>query len=430
MDAVNLVAGNLDARGGAVFGHSALAPLEPLLHLIGLASYGRWRSRIGNLPVVMRSELAAVMAQEITTPGPGQIRALFVSSGNPALSTPGGSILEEALEQLDLMVSFDLYINETNRHADYVLPGAAMYEREDLPMAFQTLHLKPFLQGTAAVVPPAGEARPEWQVIDELARGLGTRPMRRAARQAAVRLADLVGLSLTPRRVLDGLVRLGPKGDLFGLRPGGLTLAALIERHPHGILFAEQVEVGRLRALVRHRDRKVHLDHPLIRAEVARLAGRTSSPDFPLLLIGRRELHSANSWMHNVAALRAAQAPHAAHLHPDDAERLGLVHNGRVRLVSASGAIELPVQVTEDIMRGVVAVPHGWGHRGTGGWRRANADGGVNVNDLASTDPRDLEQVAGTSHLNGIPVRAERIDTERIDTERIDTERIAPAGQA
>lgn len=172
MDAVNLVSGNLDVRGGAVFGQSPAPLLETLTHRLGLLSYGAERSRIGDFPDMLGSEPAANMAAEITTPGKGQIRALIVSAGNPVLSTPNGPALEEALGELDLMISLDLYVNETNAHADYVLPGTAMYEREDAPIFSMTFFSQPFFQVTEAVVPPAGEARPEWQVLDELARGL------------------------------------------------------------------------------------------------------------------------------------------------------------------------------------------------------------------------------------------------------------------
>ena len=171
MDAVNLVAGNLDTRGGAVFGESPMPMLEEITHRLGLLSYGATRSRIGDFPDMLGSEPAANMAAEIITPGDGQIRALIVSAGNPVLSTPNGPDLEKALDQLDLMVSLDLYINETNAHADYVLPATAMYEREDAPIFSLTFFAQPFFQVTEAVVPPAGEARPEWQVFDDLARG-------------------------------------------------------------------------------------------------------------------------------------------------------------------------------------------------------------------------------------------------------------------
>lgn len=422
MDTVNLVAGNLDSRGGAVFGESPQPLVEDVAHLTGAASYNTRRSRVGNLPEVLGTEPAANMAAEITTPGKGQIRAMLVSAGNPVLSTPNGEELEAALDQLDLMVSIDLYVNETNRHAHYVLPGTAMYEHDDFPIASLNFFPKPFMQATEAVVPPAGEARPEWQIIDDIARGLGFRALPNRFAQLASRASELVGLPVTPRLVVDALIRTGRGGDLFGLRPWGHNFSKLVHKHPHGVVFAEQVSVGRLRKVVRHKDHKIHLDHPEIRSEVGRLMMRSENADFPMYLIGMRELRSENSWMHNVGQLRAARTPHAARMHPVDAERIGVSHNGNVRLVSASGAIELPVLITEDIQPGVVAVPHGWGHQGTGGWRTANKEGGANVNTLASSRPQDLDPLSGMSHLSGIRIRAERVSPQQVNPERVSAE--------
>ena len=409
MDAVNLASGNLDVRGGAVFGESPAPLLETLIHRLGLLSYGAERSRIGNFPDMLGSEPAANMAAEITTPGKGQIRALIVSAGNPVLSTPNGPALEEALGELDLMISLDLYVNETNSHADYVLPGTAMYEREDAPIYSMTFFSQPFFQVTEAVVPPAGEARPEWEVLDELARGLGTRAVPIALGRLLVRGGELVRQPLTPQRLLDALIRTGRRGDRFGLRPRGLSFKSMIRKHPHGVVFAQEQPVGRLAKVVRHKDHKVHLDHDVIAAEVARLATRAADPAYPLRLIGMRERRSENSWMHNAPALAGGRPKHAARMHPKDAAPLGLADGDIIRLVSKSGAIELPVLLTDDLRAGVVAVPHGWGHKGTGGWRTANENPGANVNELASSDPADLEPLVGMSHLSGIPVRAEAL---------------------
>jgi anaerobic selenocysteine-containing dehydrogenase len=414
LDAVNLVAGNLDREGGSMFGSFGVPGERALtslaLKLIPLRTGSR-RSRIGGFPHVLGSGPAALMAKEITTPGAGQIRALFVSSGNPVLSVPNGPELEAALDTLDLMVSIDFYVNETNAHADYVLPATTMYEREDFPLPFMALFTTPFRQATEKVVEPAGEARQEWQIIEDLMRGLWRRSKLLTGRELMRRaLGPLAPRLMEPRALLDPLVRLSAGGDRFGLKRGGLTLERLLVDHPHGKVVADGLSEGMLRNVVQHRDRRVHLDPPEIAAEVERLGSRADDPAFPLRLIGMRELRSENSWMHNAPLLMRGGRVHAARMHPDDATDAGVGEGELLRLESPHGAIELPVLVTEDISRGVVAVPHGWGHRGgKGHWRTANDAGGVNVNELTSSEAADVEPLAGMAHLNGVPIRASAV---------------------
>jgi anaerobic selenocysteine-containing dehydrogenase len=413
LDAVNVVAGNLDRPGGAMFGGLGVPgerALTRLLLRLAPIRTGARRSRIGGFPSVLGSEPAAVMAKEITTPGRGQIRALLVSAGNPVLSVPDGDELAGALEDLDLMVALDLYVTETSSHADYVLPMTTMYEREDFPLPFQALFTTPFRQATEPVVAPAGEARQEWEVVEELMRGLWRASPLLTARELVRRaLGPLAPRLLEPRALADAVVRLARGGDRFGLRRGGLTLDRLLRDHPHGTVVADHLDPGALPRVVLHGDGRVHLDDPRIAAEVERLAERRENPELPLRLIGMRELRSENSWMHNAPLLMRGGRRHTARMHPDDARELGLADDDVVRLSTRHGAIELPVTLTSDLVPGVVAVPHGWGHDGRGGWRAANAAGGANVNALMSTDPSDIEPLAGMAHLSGVPVRAERV---------------------
>jgi anaerobic selenocysteine-containing dehydrogenase len=406
LDALAAVTGNLDRPGGTVFGDPPV-PLEDLAQRTGLASYGRVRARFGGFPDVLGNLPAALLPREIETPGERQIRALFVSAGNPVLSVPDGDALERAMEGLDLMVSMDLYVNETNRHADYVLPTTTMYEREDVPLALLPFFATPFVQATEAVVEPAGEARQEWQIVDDLARRIGKPPYPVAALRALARL----GLRLKPRRMLDLLIRTGPRGDLFGLRRSGLSLKRLIDEHPHGLVLADHVRTGVLAGKITHRPRRVRLAPEEIVQELERAVelGEGQSEEFPLSLIGMRQLRSHNSWMHNAPLLMRGGRTHELRVHPDDARDCGLEDGDSARLTSASGSVEVPVTVTDEMIRGAVALPHGWGHRG--GWKLANAQPGVNVNRLASSDPDDLERLAGMSHLNGIPVRLEPVST-------------------
>jgi anaerobic selenocysteine-containing dehydrogenase len=407
MDAVNVVTGNLDRRGGAVFGLPAVS-LDEVAEKTGLDTYGKHHSRVGGFPDVLGAMPASLIPREITTPGDGSLRALLVSAGNPVLSVPDAGAMSAALGQLDLMVSIDLYLTETNRAADYILPATSFLEREDLPLAVLGFARTPYVQWTEAIVEPAGEARQEWEIIEAISARLGITP----STDRTLRALGRLGIKLSPRRMADVLIRTGRDGDLFGLRRSGprLTLAK-VAAAPHGLQLADTLPTGILRQKVRHGDGRVHLDPAAIVGELERLLedGRgVDDPDFPLRLIGLRELRSHNSWMHNAPKLMAGSArTHAARLHPEDAQALGVAAGGRVRIVSKDGEIEVDVRVTDEVTPGVVAVPHGWGHHG--GWRVANAAGGANTNVLAGSAPSDLEPLAGMAFLNGIRVRLEAV---------------------
>ncbi len=408
LDAVNLVAGNLDQPGGSMFGRLGI-PGERWLNKVGGAVlrtiYTRRRSRIGGFPSVLMSEPAGVMAKEMTTPGRGQIKALLVSAGNPVLSVPNGDELEDAMRGLDLKVGIDLYINETTAHCDYVLPAATMYERDDFPLAFQTLQPTPFRQATEAVVAPVGEARTEWEIIDDLMARMWRRTPALAMLAAARKAMGLFGSRLSPRLLVDAVIRLGAGGDRFGLRRGGLTFSRLAADHPHGMVLAPNLRDGVLRKVVVYRGGRVRLRHNEIADEVEALSRRQVPDGYPMRLIGMRETRSENSWMHNAPLLMRGGRVQHARMHVDDAAAANIVDGDTVRITSRHGEIELPVIVTKDIVVGVVAVPHGWGHKGTGGWRVANRAGGANVNRLMSSAPEDLEKLAGMAHLTGVPVR-------------------------
>lgn len=402
LDALNLVTGNLDREGGAVFGDPPV-DFERVADLIGVATYAKRRSRVGELPEVLGSLPASVMAKEMTTPGEGQIRAFFVSAGNPVLSVPNGAELTEAMRGLDLSVAIDLYESDTSRHCDYILPATTMYEREDFPLPFLSLFTTPFIQMTDRVVEPAGEARQEWEVIDAISRRIGIVP----SSFRLARLAGKAGIRLSPQRIVDLLLRAGSGGDRFGLRRGGLSIAKL-RRNPHGMVLAEGLRGGVLRKKLKTRSKRVRLDPPEVLADARAMSAREGGdPEFPLRLIGLRELRSHNSWMHNAPLLMRGERHHSARIHPQDAERVGII-DGEVCLVaSAHGEVELPASVTDEMTPGTVAIPHGWGH--SGGWRVANEAGGANVNALASSEPQDLERLAGMAHLNGIAVRVEAV---------------------
>lgn len=424
LDTLTLVTGNFDRPGGAVFGRPPI-DFPALAARLGLATYDSYRSRVGALPEVLGQLPAPLMAAEIRTPGPGQLRALMISAGNPVLSVPGSAELDEALGELDLLVGIDIYRNESHRHAHYLLPATTFYERDDVPLPLLDFQLTPFVQWTDAVVPARGEARDDWRIIDDLARELGFAPVAgsvakwigtgRAGRLAA-RAIGGVARRVKPAVLVDLLLRTGRDGDRFGLRRGGLSLAKL-RAQPHGVVLAPHVETGVLRRRVSHRDHVVHLDAPPLVAELDRLAREPDPGDteWPLLMIGRREVRSHNSWLHNTPRFADGTRHQVALVHPKDAATAGVADGDVVRVVSGRGAIEVPIAVSEEVGVGTIAIPHGWGHRDAG-WTVANGAGGANVNELTSPAHGDLEQVSGMSRLTGVPVRIEAVRAGHVDS--------------
>jgi len=411
IDAVNLVAGNLDVPGGSVFG-SFGAPGEKwaftALGALLRYDYRRNRSRIGGFGNLVRTEPATMMAREITTAGDRQIRALFVSAGNPVLSVPNGAELADAMEDLELSVALDFYLTETTARCDYVLPVTTMYERDDFPLLLQFFHATPFRQTTEAVAAPRGQARTEWEIVDDLIRRMAGRTAVFAALAVARASAGLFGRRLSTRPVIDTLIRISSGGDWFGLRPGGLSFRRLAEDLPHGAVLDEHLPTGTLRGAVAYPNRRMRLRHDELAQQIRELDRRPDPGGFPLRLIGVREARSENSWMHNAPLLMRGDRGPRALMHTDDARQRGIAEGDPVAVRSPHGKIELRATLTEDIVAGAVAIPHGWGHDGRGGWRVANRAGGVNVNDLTSSDPDDVETLSGMAWLSGVPIEVER----------------------
>ena len=403
-DFVNIITGNLQRPGGWVFPWSPV-PMAELAKMTKLDTYDEVHTRVAGLPDAYGILPANALADDIATPGKGQIRAMVLLASNCVVSSPDGRRLAHALAQLETMVSLDLYVNETNRHAHYVLPVTSMYEREDLPIPFLDKFIRPSLQVTEAVVEPIGQCRPEWEILDEIARrmGLGSADTVWIQRQMA-----RIGLRMRPRTIADLLLRVGKGGDLFGLRRSGWSWRKLREQAPHGVVLHEYHPLAPLEHMIRTPDGKIPLTDPRIMSELARLESEEiNAPDFPLRLIGMREMKSHNSWMHNTERLMPASRTLTLRISPADAANGGLTDGELARVTSKTGSIEIPVTITNDMSEGTVALPHGWGHNG--GWQRANAAGGATSNVLASSRPEDLEKLAAMSVLNGIPVRMERV---------------------
>jgi anaerobic selenocysteine-containing dehydrogenase len=408
IDAVNLVAGNLDRPGGSVFSTLGITGQRLGFKAMGASlrrSYRRKRTRIGGFRSVIASEPAALMAKEMSTPGRHQLKALFVSAGNPVLSVPNGDELEAAMRGLELAVGLDFYVTETTAHCDYVLPVTTMYERDDFALTFQQFQATPFRQTTEAVVDPPGEARTEWDIVDDLTGRMGARTPVFAALAVMRKTLGVFGRQLSPRALADGMIRLSDGGDRYGLRRGGLTFSRLSGEHPHGVVVARHIKTGVLGEVVVYRHGRIRLAHDDIAAELSAMVARRQPDAFPMRMIGMREPRSENSWMHNAPLLMRGERVHRALMHVDDAAQRQIADGDTVEVSSPNGWIALPVSLTGDIVRGTIAIPHGWGHKGTGGWRVANRAGGVNVNQLTSSAPRDVEALAGMSWLTGVPVQ-------------------------
>jgi anaerobic selenocysteine-containing dehydrogenase len=425
VDVVNVITGNLDRPGGAMFTRAAAGARNttgPPGTGRGVR-LGRWQSRVRGLPEAFGELPVAALAEEIETPGEGQVRALVTYAGNPARSTPNSARLERALGQLDFMVSVDIYLNETTRHADVILPGSSPLERSHYDVGLYQLAVRNVANFSPPLFePPAGRPR-DWQIMLRLAGifgGQGATADLEAldAFVAAGALAEAakgnaalaerdpqeVLATLAPRtgpeRLLDLLLRSGPYGEGFNGANGGLSLDRL-EQSPHGIDLGPLEP--RIPEVLRTASGKIELTPPEIAADVERLRTRLGPRNGSIVLIGRRELRSNNSWMHNLNVLVKGKERCTMHVHPDDAERLGLADGGQARVRSRVGEVDVPVEVTDAIMPGVVSIPHGWGHDAPGARLSVAATKpGTNSNTLADEDV--VEPLSGNAVLNGIPV--------------------------
>ncbi|MBL9124754.1 MAG: molybdopterin-dependent oxidoreductase [Planctomycetaceae bacterium] len=401
-DVLNLVGGRLGAIGGATF-PSSVFDARPILKLTAADGHNRWRSRVRNLPETFGDLPAATLADEIETPGTGQIRAMVTYAGNPVLSTPNGRRLAAAFAQLDFMVAVDIYVNETTRHADIILPPAWGLCEDHVDLIASNALVRNVARWSPPVLPKPAGAYADWEIILELAYRLGGGPTGLKPLDWAFRQARRVGLRWKPDSTIDMLVRLGPYGDRYLPGGRGLNLKKL-KRHPHGL------DLGPLQPGIRHRvaypNGKLRLDAPLLLSAIDDLAATLDRPAVAgeLRLIGRRELRSNNSWMHNVPALVAGKDRCVLLVHPDDAARAGIRDGDTAILESRVHQGEVPVKISTEMRPGVVSLPHGWGHAASAPWQQvAGAHAGVSCNDW--TDEQTVEAVVGQSILNGLPVR-------------------------
>ena len=425
VDVVNVATGNLDRPGGAMFTRAAAGAGNTR----GTPRYGRAlrlgrrTSRVRGLPETMGELPAVAMAEEIETEGEGRIRALITISGNPVLSIPnGGGRLDRALDTLDFMVSVDIYVNETTRHADVILPAPDALQKSHYDLALLQLGLRNVSNYSPPIIPLAEGQLDEWEILAKLAlilQGMGAEADASVVDDLAIRsmveravsdetssvhgriveeVLDELAPRTGPERILDFMLRTGPYD---------LTLDDLLA-NPHGIDLGALEP--RLPDVLRTPSGMIELAPEPLVADTARLEaalderGANGNGEHPFVLVGRRDLRSNNSWMHNLNVLVKGKPRCTLHLHPDDAGRLGLADGSIAQVRSRTGEVSIPVEVTDGIMPGVVSIPHGWGHdlEGVQLSIAGTVAAGVNTNLLADEDLFD--PLSGNAVLNGIPV--------------------------
>lgn len=397
LDALSIVTGNFDRRGGMVLG-DPMVDFETLGARFGIAGRGRWRTRVDNVPEVMGTAPLACLPREITTPGSGQLRALIAMSSNMVTSAPESTATAEALSQLELMVSLDPYVTETSRLAHWVLPPTLWLEREQLPVFTQAQSTVPNAQWVAPILTPRGEARDDWWILDQIARRIGIVPSVAPVARALGRF----GFRPSPSTMTDWVLRTGRHGDLFGLRRTGLNKNKLLS-HQGAIKLGEACPVGVLEQKLHTPDKRIHLDVPELASEVDRMvAAETDYPQFPLRLFSIRELRSHNSWLHNIPELMVGRRGCHATVNPRNARALGLHDHDDVVIRSPWGQVTTSVRVSEEVAPDSVGLTHGWGHAGN--WRTAVAAGGSNYNLLTPNRADLIDRPSGNAFFNGIPV--------------------------
>ncbi len=437
VDLLNILTGHLDAPGGLMFPKAAAfaANTQGRSGQGKGVAIGRRHSRVSRAPEVMGELPISCLTEEIDTPGEGQVRALITVACNPVLSAPNGARLAQALDGLDLMISLDPYINETSRHAHLILPPPSPLEDWHYDLVFSQLSWRNHARWSGPVLPSSREglsdpsgaasagdepAQPEWRTLLQLTAIVSGHPhadreaiqalddaalmseLRRQAGDRADAIFSLLDGGAGPARWLDLALRSGPYGDGFGTRPDGLTLAR-VKAAPQGIDLGELAP--RLPELLRTASGRIELAPAPVLDDLQQVDAALQRPlGDELLLIGRRDTRSNNSWMHNLPVLAKGKARCTLMVHPDDAARVGLQDGQLARLSNARGSLIAPVELNTDLRIGVVSLPHGWGHDLPGAQLQVAAQQpGVNINLLLDEEWRD--PVSGTSVLSGIPVR-------------------------
>jgi anaerobic selenocysteine-containing dehydrogenase len=420
VDVLNTLTGHLDAPGGVLFAKAAaFAPNTTGKPGIGKGiGTGRHHSRVGHAPEVYGELPMTCLTEEIEMDGPGQIRALITVATNPVLSSPNGPRLASALDTLDFMVSLDIYVNETTRHADVILPGRSPLEDFHYDVAFPQLSWRNHARYSPPVLPRTDDAPAEWQVLLKLAaiaqdkgpltdanslddEQFAEDAQRMAGANAAFVIQATQGLQ-GPQRLLDAALRSGPFGDLFGMKPDGLNLAKVMSANASGGIDLGELQ-PRIPEMLRTPSGKVELAPPLLLQDLQRAAQDLRRPAPDLVIIGRRDVRTNNSWMHNLPTLAKGPFRCTALVHPADAARFNLLDGGMAHIANGPRSIQAQVQISKEMMPGVVSLPHGWGHNLPGAQLSLAAERpGANINALLDDQLRD--PLSGNAVLGGVAI--------------------------
>jgi anaerobic selenocysteine-containing dehydrogenase len=418
VDVLNVLTGNLDAPGGAMFPKAAAFAANTLGKPgsgRGIVT-GRRHSRVSGAPEIFGEFPIGCLAEEIETPGAGQVKALITIGANPVLSAPNGARLAAAFENLELVISLDIYRSETSRHADVILPGGSPLETSHFDTAFPQFSYRNHARYSPPVFPRPEGFPEEWETLLRLiaiVEGKGAKAdiaalddaavaedVRRIAGPHADAVLQTVSRWRGPERLFDLALRTGPYGDQFGAKPDGLNLEK-VRAKPEGIDLGPLAP--RVPEVLRTPSGKIELAPAMLLDDLARPLADLSRPNPAFVIVGRRHVRSNNSWVHNLPVLAKGPFRCTVLVNPDDASLLGLVHGGRARILRGERALEAQVEVSDEMMRGVVSLPHGWGHDLPGSVLSVAAERpGANLNSLFDEDLRD--PLSGNAVLSGVPV--------------------------
>ncbi|TGL19937.1 molybdopterin oxidoreductase family protein [Leptospira yanagawae] len=406
INVINTITGNLDKEGGAMF-------TLPAVDLVGegsvirssQGSFNTYQSRVRKLPEFNDELPVSALAEEILTEGEGQIRCLVTSAGNPVLSTPNGKKLEKALSSLELMISFDFYINETTKHAHYILPPTSALEHDHYDLIFNVFAIRNTTRYNEPLFPPKEGMLHDWEIFTDLTKRI---ELKRSGKELP---NEIIRTKLTPANIIDHALKSGPYGAKQN--PNMQMSLELLKNSPHG------VDLGPLKQSFPERlyteDKMIQLFPSHLKNDIPRLMAKfkeylvTNQSLYPFLLIGRRHLRNNNSWMHNLPKLMSGKPRCTMMIHPDDANQLGIKNEEEVIVTSKVGQLTIPIEITEELMKGVVSIPHGFGHNRSGTKQMiASQFSGVSINDL--TDDQNLDEFSGNAAFSGIQVKIMKLN--------------------